>query len=138
MKLEQLTTSLSLSRKLWEKGVRKKSEFCWIKLDGIWEIRRLCELLISENSIKDLQEKKLFFPAPLTDEILEMLPYKIIKKGRIYHLHLFKFISDFRIEYATSTESLLTFFVKEHLPEASGEMLYYLISNKIIKVEEIL
>ena len=62
------TTSLEISKELKEAGWKKETEFWWVKtIDKGWKIHR--------KIIIPLFSKKEQLPAPISDEILEELPY---------------------------------------------------------------
>ena len=120
--MEKYVTSLELSKKLKELGVKHKFNYLWIKeVDG-WFLYDI----YSEKHIGCI-----FVPAFLSDELLEILP-KDINISTIVH-------------ECVNNEWIITIFHRwnkksfisdnSSLPNALAKMLIYLIENKLIKIK---
>lgn len=76
--IENHVTSLDLSRKLHELGIRKPSIFYWGYEDGNYHVKHYHTCIPH-------------YPAYLSSELFEILPYRIEADGQKFLLHIEKY-----------------------------------------------
>lgn len=139
MTLEQQVTSLEISKKLKELGVKQESLF-W------WETRFDKSYLVWEDYHKDIRVIDTADVRPRSSaftvaELGEMLPHALAVKGKFYYLTIPNGNGLKWIDYATYSEEsgVATFLYGYPLmggdteADARGKMLIYLLENDLIK-----
>lgn len=121
MKLEQQVTSLELSKRLRELGVKQESYFTWIDLG----MQRGCELSIGGFDKDDVS-------AFTVAELGEMLPSSIMREQTVYGLACCKHDEEWEILYDNTAIGILKIEMADTEAEARGKMLVYLLENKLI------
>lgn len=115
-----MTTLLSLSKELWEKGLRIDTEKWWNNLNSWQVISKVCnDDIVWRNEGRGIDIEN--YPAPSTDELLAVMPSK---KDNEY-LTIKKDTNNYYIVFYTS-KSLVT---GQGLPETLGKMCLWLLSN---------
>lgn len=143
MKLEQQVTSLELSRKLKELGVKQEGYFTWYKHlsedDGteVWTV----------NSEHNRPYANPMFSAFTVAELGEMLPKTVLVsrpryRARMFYLHCGRYGvgAGHRPHFVKYWFSKVTDFEEREETEvhARATMLIYLIENKLIPVANLL
>lgn len=130
MKLEQQVTSLILSKKLKELGVKQESYFMWVG-DGVWNPTD-----VSDYETLFTPSRTGWVSAFTVAELGEMLP-KTIKKGRNEYWLRFE-VQAFQDGWSCQYNSVLglgrtlRFFETRTIADAGAQMLIYLLENKLI------
>ena len=152
MELEQQTTSLELSKKLKELGVKQKSLWRWYRLrwqeeknrnSGFkntpdrWEIESEFERLRNDESSYWHSEEE--YSAFTVAELGEKLPVHLTINDKFFDLIMIKNPTEFGVRYENS-ETIAYIgtengggILKKTEANARGKMLAYLIENKLIK-----
>lgn len=132
MSIESHVTSLELSKRLKELGVKKESIFYWVKhglnvvtCEENWQLEILTHNL---RSIPDY-----YIPAYLASELGEILPLF----SRAYNqLNIEKTDSGWNVEYSCSRE-FYKGFVEKYLTNALAKMLIHLLENNLVTLEQV-
>lgn len=116
-----MTTSLSLSKELWEKGLKIETEKWWYLQQnsaeyrtGHWE-----SLKKGDNDFTVTS-----YPAPSTDELFAVMPTLIV---------IWKMEEGY---YRCCVHNIDQFYDDKFLPEALGKMCLYLLENNYIYKDE--
>lgn len=100
-----MITSLELSKRLYEKGLRIETENWWIEQTNGW---RICSY---PPALSSLTRTWNGYPAPSTDELWGVLPDTFSISHVVYYLHITKFVGDREIlavvRYRTWSEDIL-------------------------------
>jgi len=143
--MEKYCVSLEIAKKLVEAGWKKETEFCYkvnivLPTNGFTEV---CEYeIISKDKIKP-KKRVEFYPAHLSDEILEEFPDSI----KEYKFYIFKDERGYGVGYSTDDENeehrVLGQkenerdneipFIEKSLPNALALMYIYLKSNNLLE-----
>jgi hypothetical protein len=129
MTIENHVTSLKLSKRLHELGVRQKSLFCWItnQRTNKWTV------VYGSNHSFDLA-----YPAYLASELGEMLPQIINIKGISHKWLSAKYDRDemtvWEATLKTYQQENLKFFPADNEANARAKMMIYLLENDLIKL----
>lgn len=136
MKLENQVTSLEISKRLKELGVKQESYFHWYEASGGWNFMAhdWSEISLSKKGFKQVKDE---FSAFTVAELGEMLPVKIV--GRF--LTLRKDVEDWW--YVFYDDNILEFPIDKTVriedqamsteADARGKMLIYLLENDLLK-----
>ena len=115
------TVSLELSQKLYEKGLRIETEKWWTRSYLISK-KENDPYFITQRPYHKPDE----YPAPSTDELLAVMPYKIDNQ---HYLVIGKAFKGFIIRYFNYGELQLCKTEGEILPESLGKMCEWLLDN---------
>lgn len=140
--MDKYVTSLEISLRLKELGVKQKSEF-------VWGQRKYPDSIRKNSYFKpDLfyggeDRLKVLCSAFLASELAEMLPEVVGKMGEEKHggLTISKYKEAYAVWYCSAKDrtsifgSTLTFF-EDRLPDALGKMLIYLIENHLLTLPQ--
>lgn len=129
--IEQHVTSLELSRRLNELGVKRErsSVFYWVrKGKEIWE-------LVGNNGL--VQFAEYYYRAYLASETGEMLPDYIYEPGQTYIFTIERDCKKWCISYEKDECSLFPTMTDAMLSNALSKMLIYLIENGHVKTEDL-
>ena len=116
MKIEDQVTSLELSKKLKELGVKQESYFKWEERDGGY-----LELYHS----KETSCAHKYYSSFTTSELLELLPKEWIRiefHGKKYYCFYY-FMEEEKLE------------LEDILPNSLAKMLIYLIENNLLEIK---
>lgn len=144
MKLEEIVTSLELSKRLSELGVKQESLFYWVIsiTDKIFLVSEKNQNYISQSGICSYEfgphhiPIKYFYSAFTASELIELLPQNIIDPE--YNETVFLLIDFYnsikRVMYAhEESESYPFIEVKgKSLSDCLAEMLIHLIENNLL------
>lgn len=127
MNIESKLTSLELSKRLYELGVKQESLFYWnLYGDGI---KIWYEIRYHEQNSTSVQ-----FSAFTALELLELLPYKIINNGELFRLDIFKLKKEFKVSYINHYYDLYYFF-EENVCDSLARMLIHLLENNLLETK---
>lgn len=139
MRLEQQVTSLELSKRLKELGVKQESLFYWTQwIDKVVDVRSLEELSLIETH-KGHRDTIKVASAFTVAELGEMLPDEIADGGdhdlEITKMPLIKHVEErhWLTRYCCEkTESCFGAQFGETMAESMGKMLVYLLENNLL------
>jgi hypothetical protein len=139
MELEQQVTSLELSKRLCELGVKQESLFYhhWYKKNRDYErIEHTIEKEYSE-SFDDNKWKFECYAAFTASELLELLPNEISNNDIYYtYLMIFKKNNEYEIRYdSMNIDRISHIKFGRTLPNALAKMLIYFIENKLLEIK---
>ncbi len=144
MKLEQQVTSLELSKRLKELGVKQDSYFYWVKLKDNFELFSLAEVYIKElnKGESQIETYSAFTVAELGDMLPKALEMKTKTRGQKYMKFFLEFFWDDSdkkntVVYRTNDELQIDYWVFKDAKteaEARAKMLIYLLENKLITI----
>jgi hypothetical protein len=125
------TTSLELSKRLWDLGLKLDTEKWWFKtIDKGWGVYNRLGWALFEEAEK--------YPAPSTDELLEVMPEEIEYQGHTCRLSIGKNDKWYAVWYDSTdmleinsawTRLTANEENEESLCEALGKMVLYLLEN---------
>lgn len=125
MQLTEQVTSLKLSKRLKELGVKNESLFYWnLYGDGI---KIWYELRYFEQHSTPVQ-----YSAFTASDLLEMLPYEIKKENHAYRLFIEKYCDTYVVTYSTYVINVDLQTPSRSLSDALAKMLIYLLENNLI------
>lgn len=133
MKLEDQVTSLELSKKLKELGVKQESLFHWVKNGAVWYLYDTPNF--SENSYhRNEVEERLgtsddFVSAFTVTELGEMLQLDKVSDGKII-VERGAASKDWYVSIESDGGGVM--FVSDTEADARAKMLIYLLENKLI------
>lgn len=129
MELEQKFATQEQSERIFQSGIKIKTLFCWRFIPNIgWEI----------ELVKDQKICALCLPAPIAEEIAELLPgYLDIDGAYIYELFVQKGRDHWAVCYTSLSNKNLKYITGPTLTQAIASMLIWLIENNHIKPKEL-
>jgi hypothetical protein len=133
MKIESQVTSLDLSKRLKELGIKQDSLFYWLINEAIC-YRGECLPLMGEQWWSAFTASELLELLPESLGKLEEKPFKYFK---IYKFKIIKYAQKYKVCYAYSDNEINKIIIKkqdEKLCNALAKMLIHLIENKITEV----
>ena len=125
--MEKYCVSLEIAKKLKEAGWKKETEFWWHETMKV----ELVDKVWYKGVKEDVGGR--FFPAPITDEILEELPYEIKIQDRFYWLCIEKEPDHYIVFYKDENKDISEFREDKSLPNALAKMWLYLKSNNLLE-----
>lgn len=140
MKLENQVTSLELSKKLKELGVKQESLFYWQPLWQPGDKAQLMYVIWPGSKIEkrpDIEQTMIPCSAFTGGEIGEILPAYIKHNNEDLFLYIWKDDSNaWRCDYAKWGEKKFGYMIDKEPtePDARAKMLIYLIENNLVKV----
>ena len=125
--IENLVTSLEVSKRLFEKGIKNKSYFVWVKYpDGEWQVVDMeyanCKAskdttFYYQNYKNDV--KDWLYPAYLLSELLEMVPENVT----IIHIGMLS--GGYAVTYETNKKKTeLNMETGKNLADALAELIF--------------
>lgn len=128
MKIEQQVISLPLAKKLAGLGVKKEGIFAYVEQNELepW-------LSYYENPIFCTDEK--YTTTYTASELMQMLPETILGEKGAGYLFVEKWNDDYAVYYSKAAK-VGDKIIQLTLAEALGEMLVWLIEQKLVNVEE--
>jgi hypothetical protein len=142
--MEHYVASKEWAEKLKKAGWKRPTEFYWVEyLDDPGSFIRKRELCVNILSSMELCGDIIIknkYPAPLTDELLEVLPfqldcYRAEWIDDIYRLRITKDAVYKQISYASKSKNLIVPLSEDKsLPNALAAMLCYLAEQGIVKL----
>lgn len=124
-----MTTSFELSKALYEKGLKIETEKFYCDISRQWREEEPHFELYQDSVAKSRQynskDQELQYPAPSTDELLAVMPYKI---NKIDYLAIRKAYEGYYIQY-WDYESEAIKIKEDSLPGALGLMCLWLLKN---------
>jgi len=119
MELTDITTSLKISKRLKEKGLKQDSLFYWtgIDIDGV-----------KPSIVMGYVETLDCYSAHTAEEWLELLPEYILIDNTAYYLFM-NLHKEFHVEYKCNL-----YFEDKKFADALGLMWEYLTDNKLMEV----
>jgi hypothetical protein len=119
-----MVTSLELSKKLWEKGLRFKSEkYHCQSPDGEWIVLPIPDLPNAGNYWENVSA----ISAYSTDELLTVMPYMIYEDSDNFNLLIRKSPKDYVIRYDSKYRAINR--DNKILVEGLGELCLWLLDN---------
>lgn len=134
MKLEEIVTSLELSKRLGELGVKQESLFYWVEVKkGKWECWELIHLMQHWECCHTRDEKPVNKISSFSiAELGELLPSFIDFEGNRYSLEISKDYETYIAGYFDNESLKIS--KSNILANTLAETLIYLIENNLLKL----
>lgn len=137
--IQNHVTSLELSKRLKELGVKQESLFYWND-SGLGLAHCQVEFIgsVSQNNLTG--QKPNFYSAFLASELGEMLPFFIEHNGKICNLVQEKTGQTWYLRYKHETKNTVTALISfkdDTEVDALAKMLIYLLENNLLSVNDV-
>lgn len=136
-----MTTSLEVSKELWERGVRLDTSLFWLVVPDGEAIGYDKPYVTSANPYSNLVDY-VEYPAPLLHELLEIMPDHVTQNGKIYYTPelVFGEIDEGReygfIYVSDSRTSNLHSEYDTNPADCVAKCLIYLIDNNFVQIKD--
>jgi len=146
---EKHVTSLEISKRLKELGVKQESEFYWVPIDthGNCQLRNLdglykhwSEFISSSYEFVDWKRKECysaFLASELGEMLPEMLPVNYRFDGTPHGWLTCQRVGMWEVGYEKYDGTVMNSCDSQTEADARGKILIYLIENNILKPEEL-